>query len=80
MDWGFVNVEDEWGNVAKIACFAMICHHCGECYIEFFPNARQENLIIGMIHAFMVMGVPQAVLTDNMKSVVLDRDEMGRPL
>ena len=21
-----------------------ICYHRGECYIEFFPNAKQENL------------------------------------
>ena len=67
MDWGFVDVEDWTGNVYRVACFAMICHHCGASYVEFFPNARQENLFIGMIHAFMLMGVPEFVLTDNMK-------------
>ena len=49
----------------------MICHACGKRYMEFFPNAKQENLFIGMIHAFGHMGVPQKVLTDNMKSIVL---------
>ena len=58
----------------------MICHHCGQRYIEFFPNARQENLFIGMIHAFQYMGVPRFVLTDNMKSVVLHRDLDGHPV
>ena len=58
----------------------MICHHCGERYIEFFPNAKQENLFIGMIHAFKRMGVPDHVLTDNMKSVVLYRDSEGHPV
>ena len=58
----------------------MICHHCGERYIEFFPNAKQENLFIGMIHAFQYMGIPRYVLTDNMKSVVLHRDLDGRPV
>ena len=62
MDWGFVKVEDWAGGEFRIACFAMICHHCGTCYIEFFPNARQESLFIGMAHAFMVMGVPEYVL------------------
>ena len=57
-----------------------ICHHCGERYIEFFPNAKQENLFIGMIHAFKRMGVPDHVLTDNMKSVVLYRDSEGHPV
>ena len=80
MDWGFVEVEDWTGAKFKIACFAMVCHHCGTCYVEFFPNARQENLFIGMIHAFMAMGVPECVLTDNMKSVVIRRDIEGRPV
>lgn len=80
MDWGFVNVDTSDGNSYKVACFAMICHHCGERYIEFFPNAKQENLFIGMIHAFKRMGVPEHVLTDNMKSVVLHRDSEGHPV
>lgn len=58
----------------------MICHHCGQRYVEFFPNAKQENLFIGMIHAFRYMGVPQYVLTDNMKSVVIRRDVDGNPI
>ena len=43
MDWGFVNVEDDSGIATKVACFAMICHHCGERYIEFFPNAFRSG-------------------------------------
>ena len=66
MDWGFVNVDTDTGDSYRVACFAMICHHCGERYIEFFPNAKQENLFIGMIHAFKRMGVPAHILTDNM--------------
>lgn len=80
MDWGFVNAVSSEGDAQRIACFAMVCHHCGTCYIEFFPNAKQENLFIGMAHAFMVMGVPQLVLTDNMTSVVIRRDVEGRPV
>jgi transposase len=80
MDWGFVNVCDNYGNIWQCACFAMVCHHCGLRYVEFFPSARQENLLIGMIHAFMVMGVPKTVLTDNMKSVVNKRLGDGTPV
>ena len=80
MDWGFTDVVDPFGQTSRVACFAMICHSCGECYIEFFPSAKQENLFIGMIHAFACMGVPQYVLTDNMKSVVIRRDSMGHPI
>ena len=44
MDCGFTDVLDYNGQTYRVACFAMICHHCGQRYIEFFPNARQENL------------------------------------
>lgn len=79
MDWGFVRVEGWDGGDFKIACFAMVCHHCGTCYVEFFPNARQENLFIGMVHAFMVMA-SEYVLTDNMRSVTTGRDIEGKPI
>lgn len=80
MDWGFAEAEDGSGRTFKVACFAMICHHCGERFVEFFPNAKQENLFIGMLHAFGRMGVPHHVLTDNMKSVTTGRDTEGHPL
>ena len=80
MDWGFTNVLEYTGVEFRAACFAMVCHHCGERYIEFFPNAKQENLFIGMLHAFHYMGIPEYVLTDNMKSVVLRRDMEGKPV
>lgn len=80
MDWGFTKVLDYNGNEYNAACFAMVCHHCGMRYIEFFPNAKQENLFIGMVHAFRYMGVPKYVLTDNMKSVVIRRDYDGNPV
>jgi transposase len=80
MDWGFVTVVGPAGAEGRIACFAMVCHHCGSSYVEFFPNARQENLLIGMVHAFMAMGVPDEVPADNMKSVVVRRDLDGRPV
>lgn len=80
MDWGFTDVLDHSGNSLRAACFAMICHHCGQRYVEFFPNAKQENLFIGMIHAFQYMGIPRFVLTDNMKSVVIHRNMEGIPV
>ena len=80
MDWGFTNVVDFNGDEYRAACFAMICHHCGQRYVEFFPNAKQENLFIGMLHGFRYMGIPKYILTDNMKSVVVKRDLEGHPV
>jgi Transposase and inactivated derivatives len=80
MDWGFVKILDNYGNEWQCACFCMVCHHCGFRYAEFFPSAKQDNLFIAMIHAFVSMGVPQVVLTDNMKSVVIKRLADGTPV
>lgn len=80
MDWGFVEVNTSDGKTYRMACFAMVCHCCGMRYVEFFPNARQENLFIGMLHAFSILGIPKYVLTDNMKSVVIRRDAQGNPV
>lgn len=80
MDWGFLNVMTNDLNCFKCACFVMVCHHCGKSYVEFFPNAKQENLFIGMIHGFQYMGLPHTVLTDNMRSVTTGRDAEGHPI
>ena len=80
MDWGFVKVITPECEEFSVACFAMICHHCGMCYVEFFTNAKQENLFIGMIRGFMFMGIPRHILTDNMKSIIIKRDSAGRPI
>lgn len=77
MDWGFVNAFGIDGSRYRLAVFAMTCHHCGMMYIEFFPNARQENLFVAIIHAFLIMGMPETVLTDNMASVVTGRHSDG---
>ena len=82
IDWGFINVSisNQAGPEFRAACFAQICHHCGAFYVEFFPNARQENLFIGMTHGFQRLGVPKYILTDNMKSIVIRRDMNGYPV
>ncbi len=80
MDWGFAKANMQSGKIEQIACFAMICHHCGEIFVEFFPNAKQENLFIGMLHGFREMCIPQRIVTDNMKSVVIGRAPDGFPI
>lgn len=80
VDWGFVNVEDWLGGACRIACLALVCHHCGTSYVGLFPNARRESPSVGMARAFMLMGVPEWVSADNMRSVVIRRDSDGRPV
>lgn len=80
MDWGFVDVEDWTGGMFRIACFAMVCHHCGTCYVEFFPNAAPGEPVHRHDPRVRGDGGAECVLTDNMKSVVLRRDIDGRPV
>jgi transposase len=80
MDWGFIMTDSDAYVPSCLACFVMVYHYCGNCYIESFPNANQENLFIGMLHAFSMLGVPRYVLTDNMKSAVIRRNYDGSPV
>lgn len=78
--WGFATVVGLDGAERKMACFAMVCHHCGSSHVEFFPNARQGSLTMGMARAFMAMGIPGGAPADSMRSVVVRRDLDGRPV
>ena len=80
VDWGFADAGDWLGGACRIACLALACRHCGTSYVGLFPNARQENLSVGMARAFMPMGVPEWVSVDNTGSVVIRRDSDGRPV
>lgn len=79
-DWGLTDAEDPAGDAWRMARLAMACHRCGTCCMGLFPDARQENLSMGMARALLVMGVPERVLADDMKGVVLCRDHGGRPV
>lgn len=74
MDWGFVQYVNKYGKEKRYACLVMILGYSRKKYIEFFSQASLEFLRIGTIHAFQFFGgVPEQVLTDNMKSVVQSR-------
>lgn len=62
MDWGFANVLDYDGSKYNMACFATMCHQCGQRYIEFFPNAKQGSLYIGILYGFAYLGIPESVI------------------
>lgn len=52
MDWGFVKVQTSIGQGYIAACFAMICHHCGQWYIEFFPIPSRKTCLLEWSTAF----------------------------
>ena len=51
MDWGFTDVLNYNENTFQAACFAMVCHHCGQRCIVF-PQHQAEKLFVDMIYAF----------------------------
>lgn len=75
MDWGFVQYKEQASERLKLlAVLVMICGTSRIRYVEFFSNARQENLFIGMIHSFQHFGgLVKTILTDNMKRMVQTR-------
>ncbi len=75
MDWG------HFGNYAgkRLYGFALTLCWSRMQYVEFTQRQDAETLLNCMVHAFEFFGgVTQTVLTDNMKTVVLDRVD-GQP-
>jgi len=75
MDWGhFGNWDGK-----RLYSFALTLCWSRMQYVEFTQRQDVETLLNCMVHAFEFFGgVPATVLTDNMKTVVLDRVD-GQP-
>lgn len=75
MDWGHFG---NWGG-KRLYGFALTLSWSRMQYVEFTQRQDAETLLNCMVHALEFFGgVTQTVLTDNMKTVVLDRIE-GQP-
>lgn len=75
MDWG------HFGNWVgkRLYGFALTLSWSRMQYVEFTQRQDAETLLNCMMHAFTFFGgVTQTVLTDNMKTVILDRVD-GQP-
>jgi transposase len=75
MDWGHFG---NWGD-KRLYGFALTLCWSRMQYVEFTQRQDAETLLSCMVHALTYFGgVPATVLTDNMKTVVLDRVD-GQP-
>jgi len=73
-DWATINHGGE-----KMKVFVGTLGWSRTAYVEFCDNEKVETLIACHEHAFQAFpGVPEEVLFDNMKTVVLDRNAYGR--
>jgi transposase len=70
MDWGHFG---NWGG-RRLYGFALTLGWSRMQYVEFTQRQDMETLLNCMVHAFHYFGgVPATVLTDNMKTVVVER-------
>jgi transposase len=75
MDWGHFG---NWSG-RRLYGFALTLSWSRMQYVEFTQRQDAETLLDCMVHALSYFGgVPQTVLTDNMKTVVVDRID-GQP-
>jgi transposase len=80
MDWGICSYFDENGEIHKAQAFVMILGYSRAKYVEFTKRCDLKSLERSILNAFEYSGgVPDVVLTDNMKTVVL-RHEGGKTI
>lgn len=80
MDWGICTYLDAYNHPHKVPAFTMILGHSRAKYVEFTSRCDLRSLLRCMINAFVYYGgVPQEVLTDNMKTVIIARED-GKPV
>lgn len=80
MDWGILKYRDQKGKVCKIACFVVVLGYSRMRYVEFSRRCDEASLLRCIVNAFEYFnGVPDTVLTDRMKTVVVSSDH-GRPV
>lgn len=80
MDWGYMDYRDLTGKIRKVACFVMILGYSRTRYIEFSRRCDEASLLRCMINAFEYFGgIPDVVLTDRMKTVIVSVDN-GKPV
>ena len=80
MDWGICQYLDPDGEIHKVPAFVMILSHSRAKYVEFTKRCDLKSLERCILNALEYFGgVPDVVLTDNMKTVVL-RHEAGKAI
>jgi transposase len=58
----------------RLSCFVMTLSYSRAIYAEFFLDQTLESFLRGHVHAFAFFGgAPRRMLTDNLRSVVLER-------
>jgi len=79
VDWGDFQIVNPDGTTTTIYAFIMVLGFSRALYVEFVEKRTLESFMDCHIHAFEYLGgCPQEILYDNMKHVVVKR-ENGKP-
>ena len=74
VDWADFGPVQVGKATRRLAAFVLTLAHSRALYVEFFFDQTLPNFLSGHVHAFEAFGgVPRILLTDNLRSVVLER-------
>jgi len=74
VDWADFQISEPNGRSRTFYLFILVLGYCRALYAEFVPRCTLESFLDGHVRAFHYLGgIPQEVLYDNMKHVVLRR-------
>jgi len=75
VDWGLFGKVAVGNATRSLCCFVMVLSYSRGVYARFALDMSMESFLRGHVLAFEALGgVPRAVLYDNLKSVVLERN------
>jgi transposase len=75
VDWGDFQVQEPNGKTLTLYAFVLLLGYSRAMYVELVERCTLETFLDGHIRAFhFLQGVPAEILYDNMKNVVLGRE------
>lgn len=80
VDWGDFHIQEPEGRTTTVYAFVLVLGYSRGMYVEFVERCTLDVFMDCHIRAFgYLRGVPAEVLYDNMKNVVVGRQDNGRP-
>jgi len=73
VDWGHFGKIRVGKALRPLSCFVFVLSWSRAMYARFTLDQTLESFLFGHVLAFEALGVPRAILYDNLKSVVLER-------
>lgn len=76
VDWGHFGKVLLNGNVAKLYCFIFVLSYSRTLYIEFTTSQKLPVFETCHINAFKGLGIPNNIVYDNTKTVVISNEKL----